>query len=64
MATDTESRTCACCSRTLPVSDWDEPRQNEVVLDAAGVRRRNEYVCGRCLDETDHGPDYVCEACR
>ncbi len=46
--------TCVCCGKIGPLAaDQTDPAADEITLDAAGICRANEYVCGECLAE-DH----------
>jgi len=45
-----EVRECVCCGKCGPVAaDETDAGDDELALDARGVVRRNEYVCGECL---------------
>ena len=33
--------------------DQTDPRRDEITLDARGVLRRDQYLCGECMDAAE-----------
>ena len=44
-------KTCAECGKSGSVAtDQTDPGSDEMAIDSRGLVKRNEYVCGECLD--------------